>query len=69
MCITFKRKVCYGCTNYVSFTFFYDKFCFILKPYDLNYLALKKNIYESVNNFGQFDEVFKSLNNLIKKNR
>ena len=67
MCITFKRKVCYGCTNCVSFTFFYDRFCFILKPYDSNYLELKKNIYESVNNFGQFDGVFNTLNYLIKE--
>ena len=65
MCISFRRKVCYGCTNCVSYTFFYDRFCFILKPYDLNYLYLKRNIYESVNNFGQFDEVFTSLNNLV----
>ena len=65
MCISFRRKVCYGCTNCVSYTFFYDRFCFILKPYDLNYLYLKRNIYESANNFGQFDEVFTSLNNLV----
>jgi hypothetical protein len=24
MCITFRRKVCYGCTNCVSYTFFYE---------------------------------------------
>ena len=68
MCIAFRRKVCYGCTNCVSYTFFYDRFCFILKPYDLNYLDLKKSSYESVNNFGEFSYVFNNLNNkLIEK--
>ena len=65
MCITFRRKVCYGCTNCVSYTFFYDRFCFILRPYDMTYLELKKNTLESVNNFGQLDEVFNDLNDLV----
>ena len=66
MCITFRRKVCYGCTNCVSYTFFYDRYCFILAPYDLNYLELKRNTYESVSIFGEFNETFNNLNDLIK---
>jgi hypothetical protein len=52
ICISFRRKVCYGCTNCVSYTYFYDRFCFILNPYEYNYLEIKKLKYESVQNFG-----------------
>ena len=67
MCITFRRKVCYGCTNCVSYTFFYDRFCFVLTPYDMNYLEIQKTSYESVNNFGQFEETFTNLNDTISE--
>ena len=65
MCISFKRKVCYGCTNCVSYTYFYDRFCFILNPYEYNYLEIKKINYESVQNFGEFINIFNNFNNKI----
>ena len=67
MCITFRRKVCYGCTNCVSYTFFYDRFCFVLTPYDMNYLEIQKTSYESINNFGKFNETFNNLNDIISE--
>ena len=40
ICVSFKRKVCYGCTNCASYKYFYDRFCFVLNPYEYNYLDI-----------------------------
>ena len=61
ICIAFRRKVCYGCTNCVSYTYFYDRFCFILTPYHYNYLLLEKATYESLRNFGDFNLKFEAF--------
>ena len=65
MCILFRRKVCYGCTNCVAYTFFFDTYCFILSPYEYNYLKIEKVFYEQVKNFGNFNNIFNKLNDLI----
>ena len=65
ICITFRRKVCYGCTNCVSYTYFYDRFCFILTPYEYNYLYLTKASYESLKKFGNFNDKFTTFTNEI----
>ena len=67
ICIIFRRKVCYGCTNCVAYTFFFDTFCFILSPYEYNYLKIEKVYYEQVKNFGNFIDKFNNLDNLISE--
>ena len=67
MCILFRRKVCYGCTNCVAYTFFFDTYCFTLSPYEYNYLKIVKVYYEQVKNFGDFNNVFNKLNNLLTR--
>ena len=65
MCIIFRRKVCYGCTNCVSYTFFPNNFCFILSPYEYNHLKIEKIYYEQIKNFGNLNDEFNKLDNLI----
>ena len=67
LCITFRRKICYGCTNCVSHTFFYDKFCFILSPYEYNHIYLTKLSFDSLNNFNEYNLIFDKINNKIKE--
>ena len=67
ICITFKRKVCYGCTNCVSYTFFYDKFCFVLSPYEYNYLLIKKLSFDLLQNFSEYNAIFNNINEKINK--
>ena len=67
ICITFKRKVCYGCTNCVSYTFFYDKFCFILSPYEYNHLHIKKISFDILQNFSEYNIIFNNINDKINK--
>ena len=64
-CIVFKRKVCYGCTNCISYTFFFDRVCFILSPYQFNYLEVKKLEFYSMKNLDDFDEEFVEFNDKI----
>ena len=52
ICVLFKRKVCYGCTNCVHYTFFIDRYCFTLPLYQYNYIKMKKLEYESLIDFG-----------------
>ena len=65
ICIYFKRKVCYGCTNCISYTFFYDRFCFILTPYEYNYLKLTKITFDSIQNFSEYNLIFNNILNKI----
>ena len=58
VCIVFKRKVCYGCKNCVSYTFFYDRICIVLSPYQYNYLEVKKIEFDSMKNFSDFENSF-----------
>ena len=67
LCITFRRKICYGCTNCVSHTFFYDRFCFILSPYEYNHIYLTKLSFDSLNNFNEYNLIFDKINNKIKE--
>ena len=64
-CIIFKRKVCYGCSNCILDTFFYDRKCFIIFPYQNNYLEVKKIDFEAMKNFNEFKEAFDKFNNLL----
>ena len=65
VCIVFKRKVCYGCTNCVSYTFFFDRICFILSPYEYNYLNVKKIEFESMKNLNAIENAFIKFYNKI----
>ena len=65
MCIIFRRKVCYGCTNCVAYTFFPNNFCFILSPYEYNHLKIEKIYYEQIKNFGNLNDEFTKLDNII----
>ena len=64
-CLIYKRKVCYGCTNCVSYTFYYDRVCFILSPYQFNYLDVKKIEFDTMKNLNDFDDEFIEFNNNI----
>ena len=65
ICVLFKRKVCYGCTNCIESTYFLDRFCFLLNPYHYNYLEVQKASYESLKNFGDFDQRLNNFNTKI----
>ena len=65
VCIVFKRKVCYGCTNCVAYTFFYDRICFVLSPYHYNYLEVKKLDFEAMKNINAFNNIFFDFNNTM----
>ena len=67
ICIVFRRKVCYGCTNCVSYTYFYDRFCFILSPYENNYISIKKITFDLIKNFTEYNSVFNNINLDIKE--
>ena len=67
ICIVFRRKVCYGCTNCVSYTYFYDRFCFILSPYENNYISIKKISFDLINNFTEYNSIFNNININIKE--
>ena len=67
ICITFRRKVCYGCTNCVSYTYFYDRFCFILSPYENNYISIKKINFDLIENFTEYNSIFNDININIKE--
>jgi hypothetical protein len=64
-CIIFRRKVCYGCTNCVAYTFFFDRICYTLSPYQYNYLELEKISFESINDIDNFYNQFNDFNNSI----
>ena len=68
ICIKFRRKVCYGCTNCVSYTYFYDRFCFILSPYENNYISIKKVTFDIIKNFTEYNSIFDNINLDTKKN-
>ena len=57
-CIVFRRKVCYGCPNCVSYTFFFDRVCFVLSPYQFNHLEVKKIEFDSMKNLDDFEDDF-----------
>ena len=61
ICVTFRRKVCYGSTSCAWNTYFYDKFCFLLNDFQYNYLLLTKISYNSLKNFGDFKNKFLSF--------
>ena len=65
ICITFRRKVCYGCTNCVSFTFFFDRVCFVLSPYQYNYLEVKKINFDSMKILNNFENIFVIFDSLL----
>ena len=67
ICVTFKRKVCYGCTNCNHHTYFLDRFCFILSPYHYNYLEIKKISYEPLKNYGNLSDTLNKFNIKIKE--
>ena len=67
ICITYKRKICYGCTNCVSFTNFYDRYCFVLSPYEYNHIYLTKLSFDSLNDFNEYNLIFNYINNKIKE--
>ena len=67
ICIIFRRKVCYGCTNCVSYTYFYDRFCFVLSPYENNYISLKKISFDLIKNFTEYNSIFDDINIDIKE--
>ena len=67
ICIVFRRKVCYGCTNCVSYTYFYDRFCFILSPYENNYISVKKITFDLVKNFTEYNSIFNNINDSIEE--
>ena len=60
ICVLFKRKVCYGCTNCNHHTHFLDRYCFPLPLYEYNYIKMHKLLYESLINYGDLNT---SLNN------
>ena len=70
-CLEYKRKVCYGCTNCVSYTFYYDRVCFVLSPYQFNYLEVKKIAFDTMKNLDDFDiefiEFSDNINTKIEK--
>ena len=65
ICIEFKRKVCYGCDNCAHQTYYYDKYCFILTPYEYNYINIIKISFNSVKNFVELDDFFSIFINKI----
>jgi len=65
--INFRRKVCYGCTNCVQYTFFYDRFCFILSPYEYNHLHITKITFDSIQNFSEYSLVFNNINDKVNE--
>ena len=65
-CIVFKRKVCYGCPNCVAYTFFYERKCFIIFPYQNNYLEVKKIGFETMKNLNEFKSSFNKFDDLLK---
>ena len=67
ICIIFRRKVCYGCTNCVSYTYFYDRFCFILSPYENNYISIQKITFDIIKNFTEYNSIFNNINSQIKE--
>ena len=66
ICVVFRRKVCYGCTNCVSYTYFFDRFCFILSPYENNYISIKKITFDLIENFTEYNSIFSNINTDIK---
>ena len=67
ICVTFRRKVCYGCTNCVSYSFFEDNFCFELSPYQYNHLSMVKISFDTIQNFSEFNLIFNKIDNNIKE--
>ena len=67
LCVSFYRKVCYGCTNCVENTYFFDNYCFDIAPYKHNYLIIKKLDYDTINDFGQFRFDYNRLNARINE--
>ena len=67
ICVTFMRKVCYGCTNCVSYSFFEDNFCFELSPYQYNHLSMVKISFDTIQNFSEFNLIFNKIDNNIKE--
>ena len=67
MCIYFRRKVCYGCTNCIQYTSFYDSFCFILSPYEYNHLNITKISFDSIQNFSEYNLVFNNINDRVNE--
>ena len=67
ICVVFRRKVCYGCTNCVSYTYFFDRFCFILSPYENNYISIKKINFDLIENFTEYNSIFNNININIKE--
>ena len=67
ICVNFRRKVCYGCTNCVQYTFFYDRFCFILSPYEYNHLHITKITFDSIQNFSEYSLVFNNINDKVNE--
>jgi hypothetical protein len=65
ICINFQRKVCYGCTNCNHLTYFNDRFCFILSPYEYNYLSVKKITFDTMKNFSECNLIFNNINDKV----
>ena len=67
ICVLFKRKVCYGCTNCNHYTYFLDRYCFPLPNYEYNYIKMQKLQYESLINFGDLSTSLDSFEIKIKE--
>ena len=68
-CITYKRKLCYGCTNCAWYTYVSDRFCLPLPTYSNNYNNLIKSAIQSDSNLikfnNEFNEFFSKIKNKI----
>ena len=65
-CITYNRKLCYGCTNCAWYTYVNDRFCLPLPTYSKNYLSLIKSSINSDINLINFKNTYNSFYSTIK---
>ena len=65
-CVTYKRKLCYGCTNCAWYTFVYNRLCLPLPTYSNNYLNLIKSSIKTDVNLIQFKNKFNNFYSSIK---
>ena len=57
-CITYRRKLCYGCTNCAWNTYVYDRYCLPVPTYSNNYLNLIKSAIQSDTNLKAFNNEY-----------
>ena len=64
-CITYRRKICYGCTNCAWYIYVYDRLCLPLPSYSNNYLYLIKSSISTDTNLIAFKREFNNFYTII----